>query len=124
MIVCEEGTANTRISRNHTVAECVIRGAPMRFVPTGGEFIAQAQRKCQLGTDAKNIFGVKRSEHGTPIQRRGRRVVQERRRSALQKSGQAGESGLSVLAKRDVFVGLELLKPCAETELVTAFGQG
>ncbi len=30
---------------------------------------------------------------------------------------------MSILAKRDVLVGLELLKPCAETELVTTFGQ-
>src|SRR5258707_5874901 len=99
--------ANMRISGNHSIGKSVVCSARVRFVPTSGKFITQAQRNCQLGTDAKNIFGVKRCEQRTPIQRSWSRVVQERRRSALQKGRQAGKSGLSSFANSDAFVGPE-----------------
>ena len=62
---------------------------------------------------------VPRAEERAPVHRRRRGVVQEARRAG-QEVWQAGERHLSVLAERDLLVGLERLQPHADANLVTS----
>ena len=49
----------------------------MRLIPSGGKFIAEAERQRELRIQANDVFGVQRSEPRTPAERRRRGIVQK-----------------------------------------------
>src|ERR1700686_684247 len=106
-----------RLTGNYSIAERVIGGATVGLVPSGREFVAEAQRHGQLRRQANDILGIQRAKKRPPIHFSWRGIVKKRRRRSLQESLQAGECRLTVLAERDRLVCLKRLEPGATTKL-------
>ena len=118
IVLGESGRADIRLGVDDAVGERVGGSAAIHFIPSGGKFVAEAERERKPGRQADHVFGVERAKQRPPAERRGRGIVQERADGALQKCLQAGEGGLPVLAQRKFFVGLQSLEPGAERELI------
>src|SRR5262249_47525352 len=103
---------------DHAVCKGVIRSVTVCFVPTGTEFVAEAQGKRQARFKPDEVFHIPGAEERPPVHPRGRGIEQEARGCSLQKCLQARERRLTELAQRYVFVGLEALQPQSEIELM------
>ena len=71
------------------IGKGVIRGAAVRFVPSGGEFIAETQRKREIRRHANHVFGVDRAKQRAPVHL-GRRGIVQKARSRSRQKGRAG----------------------------------
>ena len=113
-----------RLRRNNSIAEGVVGGAAVGFVPPGGKFVTKAERQSEVGTQTNHIFRVECPENGAPVQRGRLGIIKEAIHRAAQELRETRKGGLPVLAESDVFVRLKLLKPRAEAELVAAAREG
>ncbi len=100
------------------IGEEIVRGAAVRLIPAGAEFIAETQRQREPRSDSNGILRIPSAEQRAPIHLRRRRIEQEAGNSSLQERLQAGERRLSELAQRYCFVRLKTLQPRAEFKLM------
>jgi len=113
-----------RLIGNDAVGVGVISGATVGFVPPGGRFAPESERKSEALGEADDILCVERGEERAPVHLRGSWIVKEGSGDALcDELGKAGECSLPILRKRDDFIGLKLLEPNAKTELVSTAGE-
>ena len=92
----------------------------MSFIPSRGEFVAEAEREREPRAQSNHVFGIKRGKQRAPVHLRGSRIEKKRRDSSLEEGLETREGSLSELAEGEGLIGLEALEPGAEAKLMAS----